>query len=75
MLRAYIARHSFLKNNFADFLHEVWVKIIQILSSRWWCFVKTTTAIGIEDLSVTRVTTVKMVAECIVTKITTMMLD
>ena len=37
--RPYIAWQSFLESNFADFLHEVWVKIIQILSSHWWCFV------------------------------------
>ena len=33
------AWQNFLENNFADFLDEVLVKIIQISSSRWWCFI------------------------------------
>ena len=39
--RPYIARGSFLENNFADFLDDVLVKIIKITSNCWWRFITT----------------------------------
>ena len=45
VLKANIAWQSFLENNLAQFLDELWVKIIQILSSRWWCLITATSAL------------------------------
>ena len=41
---------EFFYNNFADFLDEVGVKIIQILSSRWWRLLTATSAISCSHL-------------------------
>ena len=44
--RKHISWHSFLANNFAEFLDEVQVIKIKISSSFWWHFVTATSAIA-----------------------------